>query len=312
MSVTQTESGISVVEFPFYVDFGATKSAEQPNGDLELVGYASTWIKDRDDEFMDRKAFDEDLKHYLETNPILLWQHNKLWPIGSVSNAETDTAGLAVKAHVPKPADKEEGWAHTAYHRIKNRIARTFSVGGKMFREFDMSSKAVRIKRCALHEISVISVPSNQNSLFAVAVKALQNETVPPVLAPEAIAKMEQVLGMSPAEPEVAVLSEDEKAELYEDLKAVYLRVGIVPPELDAWQKLAAERENGKGATDVLPDVLGMIKAVRGIGANQAHPLKGHIHKLKSAAGQINKVCDDLAGMGPYPMSTMSDAYPQY
>src|SRR5215471_11719451 len=50
-------------------------------GDIITRGYGSTWMEDRDKEFVSPSAFDETLPIFLKTNPMMLWQHNMDWPL---------------------------------------------------------------------------------------------------------------------------------------------------------------------------------------------------------------------------------------
>lgn len=159
------------VEFRADVQF--EKAAPKGTGDLELAGYASTWGIDRDNERVDPLAFDGSLTAYMQRNPIVLWQHSSDQPIGRMTAAEVDATGLLVKATIPKPGDKEDGWKHTAYESIKNGTVRTFSIGGYMDREIKGGEWI--ITNVELMEVSVVSIPSNPDSLFSAAVKALDD-----------------------------------------------------------------------------------------------------------------------------------------
>src|SRR6476646_475007 len=94
------------VDVPFTI-VPDSKAVNAKAGDLELDGYASTWMEDRDGETVDQGAFTQDLAQYME-NPVYLWQHNQDWPIGSIKTATVDDNGLRVKVVVTKPTPGEE------------------------------------------------------------------------------------------------------------------------------------------------------------------------------------------------------------
>jgi len=250
----------------FRVDFGFTKSAT-PTGDLELKGYASTWVEDRDSEVVARDAFSGTLDPYLKGNPILLWQHDQSKPIGSVRDARVDDNGLSVKAYIPKPDSSEPDWAHLAYHKVKKGVVRTFSIGGVFHKQVQRGKRL--IKSVDLMEISVVSVPSNPRSIFECAVKSFDGP-LRPELSTEAIGQMKMLIGMEGiSDPELATMDDGELRERYVELAGLYRDAGRVPPGLDEWRPISARvREAGaKGAPDVFEAAAGaveMVKRVRG------------------------------------------------
>ncbi len=247
----------------FSVDVPFAKAAQKGDGTLELVGYASTWILDRDREIVAPGAFDASLPDYLGKNPILLWQHNPDWPIGTVKSAEIDDTGLRVVAEVPKPEDGAAGWEWTAYGKIKAGVVRTFSIGG--FMSYDVSGKLLIIKEVELFEISVVSIPANPDSIFEAAQKALRGE--PTVrLSDKAQAQMAQLLGAEPLDdPDLAELDEAGRGERYEELALLYRAAALEPPEEGAWKAIEARLSDGEGPLDVADDVLAFVARVKGL-----------------------------------------------
>lgn len=213
----------------FHVDIPFTKAAAGEKGDLELVGYASTWVKDRDGERIDPKAFDDTIESYLSKNPIVLWQHNHDCPLGSITKMEVDETGLRVTAIVPKPADGEAPWAHTAYSKIAAGIVKTFSIGGYFERElrppaegdyFDYDLMDIVIVRVDLYETSCVSVPANADSIYEAARKAF-GESDPAAMLDErrraALKQVEQLLGMKDVtDPELVGMSDEERLERFD------------------------------------------------------------------------------------------------
>ena len=98
-------------------------------------------------------------------NPVLLYQHKHDCPIGKVDKITVDKKGIFVEAAVSEAAEKNHGMQTL----IKDGALKSFSVGfrvkdGKYNREDD----TMMITDVELLEISVVSVPCNQDSLFSI------------------------------------------------------------------------------------------------------------------------------------------------
>ena len=241
----------------FLVDFPFTKATKKDDqgietGALLLKGYASTWIEDRDGDFIDPDAFNKSLPEYLAKNPIVLWQHDMKCPIGTMSGGEIDQFGLNVEVEVPLPGEKEPDWKHLAYNSIARGIVKTFSIGGFFTREFVMGRSV--IKEVELMEVSVVSIPSNPDSLFEAAAKAIAQSSRRPALMQGHIKQMKQLLGLEVmGDPELVVMTPDERIARYELLKAYYTKAGLRAPDLDAWKKLEPEIMGATGHAVVGP-----------------------------------------------------------
>lgn len=274
---------------PFRCDFAATKAATlDASGNLELVGYASTWVMDRDGEYIDPRAYDGSLDAYLAKNPMLLWQHNMDWPLGQVAEARVDGNGLMVRAIVRKPEDGEEPWKISAYNDIKAGIVRTFSVGGFFTRDF-VAGRIV-VTEIELLEISVVSIPSNPDSIFEAAQKALGKGSLRPDLPQKAISQMEQLLGLrAVTDPELVVLAQRGTAELdarYALLSDLYVKAGKLPPGRKAWEDAKQEPDARKR----LDKVLQVMQAVQG----RVDGKSGRVLS-KANEGRLRGVMDTLA-----------------
>jgi HK97 family phage prohead protease len=250
------------------IDFAFTKTAEHPRtGDLELKGYASTWAVDRDNEVVAPDAF-KNLDRYLTENPILLWQHDQNKPIGQVKDASLDGSGLIVVSRMPRPEPEEEGWAHTAYHKVQKGIVRTYSIGGK-FKKLVEKGKAVkRIVGCELYEISVVSVPANPESLFEAAVKSVMGP-LRPDLSPRVVGQMEQIVGMKAVtDPDLLEMTPAELTERYEELGDLYREAGKRTPEMSGWRDLAAKQAAMTDPAEVItltPEITEQVRLVQGL-----------------------------------------------
>lgn len=253
------------VDFPFTKTLPDDEKSRQA-GDLILRGYASTWVEDRDGEFVDPAAFDKSLPLYLEKNPIILWQHDQRMPIAKTTKAFVDDNGLVIEVLMHKPDAKQPDWLHHAYHSIKSGVVRTFSIGGFFEREFVMG-RAV-IKQIELMEVSVVSIPSNPDSIFEAASKSLSGASQRPQLLDGHLKQMRQIIGVEPiSDPELSIMSPRERVERYNELVEAFRKSGRIPPELDEWHKLEAEVDTigtRDQALDLTQRMIHLLAKVRG------------------------------------------------
>jgi hypothetical protein len=71
-----------------------------------------------------------------------------------------DERGLWIKAKISKAADR-------VYQLVKDEVLTAFSVGFRIKdAEYNTAAEVFLVKELELHEISVVSVPANQNTLF--------------------------------------------------------------------------------------------------------------------------------------------------
>lgn len=131
--------------------------------DLVITGHASTNDEDRSGDIIVTDAWrkPEALKDYLK-NPIVLAFHDMSRPIGKTIGHEVDEKGLKITARISKAAgDIRE--------LIKEGILSAFSVGFMIKdADWDTQSGTFYIKEVELFEVSVVSVPANQNALFSI------------------------------------------------------------------------------------------------------------------------------------------------
>ena len=141
-----------------------TKSFKKGSKSLKIAGYANTVAKDRAGDVVTAQAWAKGVENY-RRNPVLLYQHKHENPIGRVDKITVDKKGIFVEAAVSEAAEKNHG----VQTLIKDGALKSFSVGfrvkdGKYNREDD----TMMITDVELLEISVVSVPCNQDSLFSI------------------------------------------------------------------------------------------------------------------------------------------------
>lgn len=141
------------------------KSDDPKEEDAPLIirGFANTTVKDRAGDVIPRTAWEGEkaMPNYLK-NPIILAFHDHSMPIGVMVDYLISDKGLEIECEISKAAGN-------VYQLIKDGILKTFSVGFRCLdADYDESTNVFVIKELELHEVSVVSVPCNQDSVFSV------------------------------------------------------------------------------------------------------------------------------------------------
>lgn len=133
------------------------------NGSLRIKGFANTTTKDRAGDIIPRSAWEgaKALPNY-EKNPIILAFHDHSRPIGKMVDYTISDQGLEIEAEISKSAPE--------YGLIEDGVLKSFSVGFRLLdAEYKSEVDAFMIKELELLEVSVVSVPCNQDSTFELA-----------------------------------------------------------------------------------------------------------------------------------------------
>jgi HK97 family phage prohead protease len=139
------------------------KAIEEGDGELRIAGYASTDSIDRDSDRILPTAWTRGGLRNYEINPILLFNHDYNRPIGKVVEMSTDKKGLKIKGVISKSAGE-------IYDLVKEGVLSTFSVGFLVKdADYDKSADGLIVKDAELLEVSVVSVPANQDATFSLA-----------------------------------------------------------------------------------------------------------------------------------------------
>lgn len=145
------------------------KSIAEDGDRLKIVGYASTADTDRVGDVIVPDAWTKGGLNNFQKNPILLFNHNYSQPIGKATSLEVDASGLKIEAEISKSAGP-------TYGLVKDGVLSTFSVGF-MIKDADYSDTTggYIIRDAELLEVSVVSVPCNQEATFSIS-KSLNGE----------------------------------------------------------------------------------------------------------------------------------------
>jgi len=144
-----------------YLNSAFTKAASAKDETIESIfieGYASTVDTDRSGDVVASGAWEKGIQNYLK-NPIILAQHDHDDPIGRMTEHKLDSRGLWIKARISAAAE--------VFNLIKDEVLTAFSIGFRILdAEYNAAAEVFVIKELELIEISVVSVPCNQNTLF--------------------------------------------------------------------------------------------------------------------------------------------------
>jgi len=149
-----------------------TKALSKKTKSIKIAGYANTTTKDRSNDVVTAEAWAKGIDNYRK-NPVLLYQHKHDCPIGRVENIRVDRKGIHVEAAVSEAAEKNHG----VQTLIKDGALKSFSVGFRVKDgKYNNQDDSMLITDVELLEISVVSVPCNQESLFSIR-KSFENNS---------------------------------------------------------------------------------------------------------------------------------------
>ena len=133
-----------------------------------IEGYASTNDVDRSGDVVSASVWEEGIQDYLK-NPVILAYHDHDDPAGRMVEHKIDDKGLWIKARISAAAE--------IFSLVKDGVLTAFSIGFRIVdAEYNAAAEVFIIKKVKLMEISVVSVPCNQNTLFSLS-KAFDNAT---------------------------------------------------------------------------------------------------------------------------------------
>ena len=141
-------------------------SVEQKGSDVVVIsGYANRYLDDNGQLVIDRSTESVlpqgyDLKDFMK-NPILLYSHDKQKPIGKIINIDVRVDGLYIEAEVHKFMDEK------TFYGVLNGILKTFSIGFQILDYAEVDGVYLWTSTKLL-EVSIVSVPDNQDSIFSV------------------------------------------------------------------------------------------------------------------------------------------------
>lgn len=195
----------------FWVDSSfKIKAANDESESIVISGYASTVSKDRAGDVVSAQAWEKDsaLGNYLK-NPIVLFGHDHDKPVGKMIGYEIDDYGLMVDIEVFNVDPR-------TYRLVKAEALKTFSIGFRLKDYlFDEESSTFIITELELFEISIVSVPCNQDCTFELQ-KSIREKGLYETLREEAIEAKRKEKGVSsdegketPEEPKTPIFNSE-------------------------------------------------------------------------------------------------------
>lgn len=134
--------------------------------EMMIEGVANAADPDRGRELILSSAWNTD---NFELNPIILFNHNHNWPIGSCVEYKVEDQGLYYRACIGKPTAYPELTETQEMCRslLAQGILRASSVGFMPLNiEYDEENDILRYTEVELLEISLVSIPMQQGSLL--------------------------------------------------------------------------------------------------------------------------------------------------
>lgn len=145
----------------FVDDINAVEDVD--TGIITVSGYANKYKNEDGSIVVDRSTESVlpsgyDLVNF-KKNPVLLYQHDRNTPIGKIITIELRPDGLYIEANIHKVLHNK------AYYAVQHGILAAFSIGFvvKDYKELDGVYYWTEVE---LLEVSVVSVPDNQDSIF--------------------------------------------------------------------------------------------------------------------------------------------------
>lgn len=128
---------------------------------IRISGYANTVTEDRAGDVIPAEAWlkPKAMSNYLK-NPIVLFQHDHDEPIGKMIDYSVDDKGLQVDIEI---YDVD----HRVFRLVEEGVLKAFSVGFRITDyNYDVDDNVFTITELELFEISIVSIPCNQDSIF--------------------------------------------------------------------------------------------------------------------------------------------------
>jgi len=153
-----------------YVKSAMDVSIDLESQKIKISGYASTNDVDRAGDVITPEAWKDGLDNY-QKNPIMLFNHDYNRPVGRATSVSLTDKGLFLEGEVSVKA------APDIAALVEDNILKAFSVGF-MVKDaiYDSATDIFKITEAELHEVSIVSVPCNQDAVFSVA-KSFDSDT---------------------------------------------------------------------------------------------------------------------------------------
>jgi hypothetical protein len=173
------------------VSFDADSFQVEKSDERKFAGYANTFDhKDRAGDITQRGAFLKSISKHLAsgTKVKMLAHHDMTRPIGVWEKLVEDDKGLYVEGRLTKGVrDADE-----AYALLKDGALDSMSIGYRVVKEeYDRKSGANLLHEVDLHEISLVAIPANQESVITTVKSSLDVRSLEKTLRDAGLSRRE-------------------------------------------------------------------------------------------------------------------------
>lgn len=145
------------------------KTKKMSNGETVIEGWANAATVDRGKEVINQDAW-KNLENY-KKNGIILFNHDPDKPIGKMLDIRATEDGLWLKAKISKSKDPFVSYIRDL---VDEGILNAFSVGFDPIDEEKNHDGVLEVKALDLYEVSVVTLPMNQDSIFSLSSKSFK------------------------------------------------------------------------------------------------------------------------------------------
>lgn len=256
----------------FTLDSHFTKelpSADEKIDNIFISGYASVNSPDRAGDVVPSSVWEKGMENY-KKNPVVLAFHDHDDPVGRMTEHRIDEKGLWIKARISAAAE--------VFNLIKDGIITAFSVSFRVLdAEYNSVTELFVIKELELIEISVVSVPCNQDTLFSLS-KAFDSAEDYKLFKSQFVPKSESAKGLESLTDTKSTTSKE---------------IGMDPKELQAMLEAAAAKA-AENATKSLLDAQNAAKAAAEAKAREEAEMQARIQKALEAVTPSTTGADKL------------------
>lgn len=211
----------------------AFKVKELASGEVVIEGWANKAVLDRGMDIIKKEAWM--LDNY-KKNPIMLFNHDTEKIVGKITACEARDEGLYVKCKMSKSKDPMVQYVKDL---VQEGILNSFSVGFNAMDEQKSMDGVNEITKAELYEVSIVSIPMNQDSTFSVTTKSFQNKTYQEARRQVLIEKGAEYA--SELQDKIAELSAMEGFDKSAFMKALCEKMGCSEEEMSAF--MTGEKE---------------------------------------------------------------------
>jgi HK97 family phage prohead protease len=139
-----------------------------------VSGYFSTADPDIDQFVIYPKGWEAGLDVYMKHNPMFLWMHEPMFPIGRTTMTEIKRKGLFGATEF----DIGDDLGANLYRKTKAKFLGTYSVGFRATKEPRFEEDTIFFDEMQLMEVSLVSIPANINAVVTERSAAVDEEAL--------------------------------------------------------------------------------------------------------------------------------------